>query len=132
MRPFKLILHPEGMNGALITANWRRVPFLLWAVLFISFCLSGYYSILWIDWNTAISPQEALQQSPSLAAQIDPKWKAVLINHGEVSEWPRGTSQQNPETFRSVTHLFDLYWIINLGLLFAVLALASQKKRPEG
>jgi len=123
--------HSKGMNRALTTADWRRVPFLLWAALFISLWLSGYYGILWIKWNAAISPQEALQQSPSLAAHIDPKWKAVLIEHGEVSEWPRGTSQQNPEAFRSVTRLSDLYWIINLGLLFAIIAWASQKKRPE-
>jgi hypothetical protein len=43
---FKFILYPEGMNRALVTANWRRVPILLWVVLFISFCLSRYYGIL--------------------------------------------------------------------------------------
>jgi hypothetical protein len=116
------------MNRGLTTANWRKVPLTLWAVLFISFCLSGYYGILWIEWNAAISPQEALQQSPDLADHIDPKWKAVLINHGVVSEWSRGTSRQNPEAFRSITHLFDFCWIVNLALLFAVLALASRKK----
>ena len=111
------------------SANWRQVPLWLWGLLVISFCTNAYPGLLWIEWNSAITPQDAIRQSPDLAAQINPNWKAVTINHGTVSEWPRGTAQQNPEGFRFVTNFDDISGTVTIGLAFAVLVIASKKKR---
>jgi hypothetical protein len=96
----RFVLYPYLNHHAVRSANWRLVPLWLWFLLIVSFCASGHYFFLWVPYEGAITPQDAIRQDPDLTTQINPNWKALTINHGEVSEWPQGIIEQNPQGYR--------------------------------
>jgi hypothetical protein len=92
--------------------HWRQVPLWLWGVLILCYAITLPKFIVWTNWYSALTPQEAISQSPDLVSQIDPKWKAVVIEHGHVREWPLGTVTQNPEGYRRARMEFDVSVIL--------------------
>jgi hypothetical protein len=81
--------------------------------------------IVWTNWYSALTPQEAISQSPDLVSQIDPKWRAVVIEHGHVREWPLGTVTQNPEGYRLATMEYYESGLLLVGVVFSILIKAS-------
>jgi hypothetical protein len=51
---------------------------------------------VWAPWTGVITVADAAARYPG---QIDPKWRAVSVNHGRPSEWRFGTIAQNPLGF---------------------------------
>jgi hypothetical protein len=47
----------------------------------------------WAPWSSSLDASEAARRYPG---RVDPSWRAVLVNHGNVSEWRLGTPKQNP------------------------------------
>jgi hypothetical protein len=91
--------------------------------------VSLFAFLIWVQYDASVTPQEALSQSPDLAAQINPAWKAVTINHGEVSESLSGTKEQNPQGYRRASMFFILTALMSIGLGFAAVAKASDKPK---
>jgi hypothetical protein len=50
----------------------------------------------WAPWTASLTVAQATKQYPG---QIDPLWRAVIVEHGKVSEWRLGTPRQNPVAF---------------------------------
>jgi hypothetical protein len=124
----RFILYPEGLEPALRSAHWNRVPYWLWSFLAIGFCASLYGFLKWVPWESALTPQDALRESPDLAAQINPAWRAVTIQHGHVYEWPQGTVAQNPAGYHFASFFFVVCATLTIGLAFAVIVKASDYK----
>src|SRR2546421_714605 len=49
--------------------------------------------VFWAPWTASVPAAQAAQRYPG---QIDPRWRAVTVNHGHPQEWPWGTIAQNP------------------------------------
>jgi hypothetical protein len=122
--------HAE-LGSAVRSANWRAVPLWLCLIFFISLCTTARSFFVWVHYEAAVTPQQALVQSPGLAPQINPAWKALTINHGQVSEWSLGTKDQNPNGY----HAASLWTFGGISLStilgFCVLAIASRGVRPR-
>jgi hypothetical protein len=117
------------LNSAFREANWHLVPVWLWFVLFVSMCVSLRFFLPWVDYDAAVTPQQALVQSPDLASKIDPHWKALTIDHGQVSEWPLGTKEQNPQGYRWASVKMVSSDLVCIALGFWILTIASKKRR---
>jgi len=59
--------------------------------------------VLWAPWSCAIPTARAAELYPG---QVDPRWRAVQVNHGVVSEWRWGTPRENPLGFAACTSVF--------------------------
>jgi hypothetical protein len=63
------------------------------------FCaLVAFY--FWAPWFSSLSADEAAAEYPG---RVAPSWRAVTVQHGNISEWRLGTPGQNPMGFSLCT-----------------------------
>lgn len=76
-----------------------------WAVVIYCFTVVA-------PWTTAVSVADL---APDLQTKANANWRSVVVEHGKVTEWTRGTIRMNPAGFTS--------YVLALGAfgLFAVL-----------
>jgi hypothetical protein len=62
-------------------------------------CVLGTFYI-WAPWASSLSADEAAAKYPG---RVAPSWRAVTVQHGNISEWRLGTPSQNPVGFSLCT-----------------------------
>jgi hypothetical protein len=70
----------------------------LFQVIAIICAIVAFY--FWAPWISALSSEEAAQKYPD---KIPPAWRAVVVQHGNITEWRLGTPAQNPVGFSLCT-----------------------------
>ena len=55
---------------------------------------------IWAQWVSCLSTSEAAAKYPD---KVTPSWRAVTMQHGNISEWRLGTPGQNPVGFSLCT-----------------------------
>jgi hypothetical protein len=76
--------------------RYELVPVLTWKWrgLLVVLCLviSGYAFFIWAPWTAAISPEEC---ATKYGRVVPHEWRAVIVNHGQFSEFERGLPQDH-------------------------------------
>ena len=77
-----------------------------------------YLFFTWAPWVAARTPEDTMEL---YGISVPEEWRAVVVEHGHVYEWPLGTISQNPWGFAAWTMLLAsclgfLYWSVRIDL----------------